>query len=56
MTQGVNYPKGLLAWAEQIGLATCLEALEGLQKEYGEDAYRPSPLLRKLVGNGATSV
>lgn len=56
MTKGVNYPKGLLAWAEQIGLANCLEALEGLQKEYGEDRYRPSPLLRKLVGNGATVV
>lgn len=56
MTKGVNYPKGLLAWAEEIGFSPCLAALERLQAEYGEDRYRPSPLLRKLVQDGATSV
>lgn len=52
MTKGVNYPKGLLAWAEEKGLAHCLSSLEELQAEYGEDRYRPSPLLRRLVRSG----
>lgn len=56
MTKGVNYPKGLLAWAEEMGYAQCLSSLEKLQAEYGEDRYRPSPLLRKLVREGAKSV
>ncbi|HMQ75037.1 MAG TPA: 3-hydroxyacyl-CoA dehydrogenase NAD-binding domain-containing protein [Flavobacteriales bacterium] len=49
MTKGVNYPKGLLRWADEVGLEHCLSTLEHLQAEYGEDRYRPSPLLRKLV-------
>ncbi len=49
MTKGVNYPKGLLAWAEEIGLSTVLERLEVLQEEYGEDRYRPNPLLKRHV-------
>lgn len=49
MTKGVNYPKGLLLWAEEIGYANCLAQLEALQAEYGEDRYRPSPLLRKMA-------
>jgi len=49
MTKGVNYPKGLLKWAEEIGLSVILGILEGLQDEYGEDRYRPNPLLRRLV-------
>jgi 3-hydroxybutyryl-CoA dehydrogenase len=49
MTKGVNYPKGLLAWANEIGLATVLQRLEALFAEYGEDRYRPSPLLRRMV-------
>ncbi len=52
MTKGVNYPKGLLAWADEIGLEKTLQTLERLQFEYGEDRYRPSPLLRKLVREG----
>jgi 3-hydroxybutyryl-CoA dehydrogenase len=52
MTKGVNYPKGLLAWGNEIGLGTVLERLEGLQAEYGEDRYRPSPLLRRMVRDG----
>jgi len=54
MTKGVNYPKGLLAWADEIGIETCLNALEELQSEYGEDRYRPSPILRKMVKKGET--
>ncbi len=49
MTKGVNYPRGLLAWGEEIGLANILETLAGLQAEYGEDRYRPNPLLRRMV-------
>ena len=49
MTKGVNYPKGLLAWANDLGLARVLGWLERLQAEYGEDRYRPSPLLRRMV-------
>ncbi len=49
MTKGVNYPKGLLAWADEIGLDTLLSRLENLYNEYGEDRYRPSPLLRRMV-------
>jgi len=52
MTKGVNYPKGLLAWADERGLERTLQELESLQAEYGEDRYRPSPLLRKLVREG----
>lgn len=49
MTKGVNYPKGLLKWADEKGLANCLAALESLQADYGEDRYRPSPLMRRMV-------
>lgn len=49
MTKGVNYPKGLLAWSEEIGLKTVLSRLEKLFAEYGEDRYRPNPLLKRLA-------
>jgi 3-hydroxybutyryl-CoA dehydrogenase len=49
MTKGVNYPRGLLSWGDEIGPATVLARLEVLQAEYGEDRYRPSPLLRRRV-------
>ena len=49
MTKGVNYPKGLLAWADEIGIENVFNQLEQLQKKYCEDRYRPSPLLRKMV-------
>lgn len=55
MTNGVNYPKGLLAWAEEKSLPWVLEQLENLFEEYGEDRYRPSPLLKRLVKAGKTS-
>jgi 3-hydroxybutyryl-CoA dehydrogenase len=54
MTKGVNYPRGLLAWADELGLENVLADLEGLQHEYGEDRYRPSPLLRRMVREGRT--
>jgi 3-hydroxybutyryl-CoA dehydrogenase len=49
MTNGVNYPKGLLKWADEIGLNNVLLQLEELFHEYGEDRYRPNPLLRRMV-------
>lgn len=51
MTKGVNYPKGLLRWADEIGISTILARLEALHAEYGEDRYRPNPLLRRMVRN-----
>ena len=56
MTKGVNYPKGLLAWADEVGIATILLRLETLQAEYGEDRYRPSSLLRRMAASGATFI
>ena len=54
MTRGVNYPKGLLAWADEIGIATVIERLDALYVEYLEDRYRCSPLLRKMHRQGQT--
>lgn len=54
MTKGVNYPKGLLAWADEMGLANVLAKLEHLFAEYGEDRYRPSVLLRRMVRENKT--
>lgn len=52
MTNGVNYPKGLLAWADEIGIRNVVEKLDALYVEYLEDRYRCSPLLRKMARNG----
>ncbi len=54
MTKGVNYPKGLLKWADERGINTCVETLTGLQSEYGEDRYRCSVLLRRMAREGLT--
>ena len=54
MTKGVNYPKGLLQWADEIGISNVLNELEKLQQEYGEDRYRPSPLLKRMVAENKT--
>ncbi|MGC1472483.1 MAG: 3-hydroxyacyl-CoA dehydrogenase NAD-binding domain-containing protein [Psychroserpens sp.] len=48
MTKGVNYPKGLLAWADEKGLDWCVTRMDDLYNEYHEDRYRCSPLLRKM--------
>ena len=52
MTKGVNYPRGLLAWGDEVGLTRILSRLDALHAEYGEDRYRPSALLRRLVRDG----
>ena len=52
MTKGVNYPKGLLAWANEKGIDWCVAKMDELYKEYLEDRYRCSPLLRKMNAQG----
>ncbi len=52
MQHGVNYPRGPLAWADQIGPDRVLAVLDNLAQVYGEDRYRASPLLRRLVAGG----
>jgi 3-hydroxybutyryl-CoA dehydrogenase len=54
MIKGVNYPKGLLSWADEIGLGVVLDRLTALFEEYGEDRYRPCPLLKRLVRQNET--
>jgi len=54
MTKGVNYPKGLLAWADEKGIAWCVDQLDALYNEYHEDRYRCSPLLRKMKRESKT--
>ena len=49
MTKGVNYPKGLIEWSKEIGTKEILYRLEKLFLFYGEDRYRPNPLLRNNV-------
>lgn len=48
MQKGVNYPKGLLAWGQEIGYSKISETLTDLYNEYQEERYKQSPLLRKL--------
>ena len=52
MTTGVNYPQGLLAWADALGPAQVLATLDALYDYYHEDRYRASPLLRRLAQAG----
>jgi len=47
MRLGVNYPRGPLAWGEQLGWQRVLVLLENLQRHYGEERYRPCSLLRQ---------
>lgn len=48
MTKGVNYPKGLLEWANDRGLHWCENRMDELYNTYHEDRYRCSPIIRKL--------
>ncbi len=52
MKLGTNYPKGPLKWADQIGLDRVYAVLKGLQDAFGEERYRPAPVLWQLVGSG----
>jgi 3-hydroxybutyryl-CoA dehydrogenase len=48
MSKGVNYPKGLLAWADELGIQWCVQKLDELYHEYHEDRYRCSSILRRM--------
>ena len=48
MTTGVNYPRGLLKWADEIGIEKVLELLQVLQSNSNDNRYQPSPLLIKM--------
>ncbi len=54
MTKGVNYPKGLLKWADELGLENVLTTLQNLYNEYQEDRYRPAVLLKRMVKQNQT--
>lgn len=47
MTKGVNYPKGLLKWADEYGIPNVVKELNGLKEFYEEDRYRISPMLKQ---------
>ena len=52
MTKGVNYPKGPIQWGREMGWDQVLGTLKRCHKHYGDDRYRPCPLLRHLnTGN-----
>ncbi len=52
MTKGVNYPKGPIEWGREMGWDQVLGTLKRCHKHYGDDRYRPCPLLRHLnTGN-----
>ena len=52
MTRGVNYPRGPLAWGNELGFDRVLAEIERLRVETGEERYRPSPLLRRITQEG----
>ncbi len=49
MQKGVNYPKGLLKWADELGVQHILNTLNKLFEDYGEDRYRPCILLKQMA-------
>jgi 3-hydroxybutyryl-CoA dehydrogenase len=54
MTTGVNYPRGLLEWADEKGIDWCVEMMDELYNTYHEDRYRCSPILRRMNSEGTS--
>ncbi len=54
MTKGVNYPKGLLAWGDELGVHNVLEKLDDLHARFGDDRYRASAYLRDCDAAGTS--
>ncbi len=54
MTKGVNYPKGLLAWGDEIGVTNVLQLLDDLYARFGDDRYRASAYLRDCHATGSS--
>jgi 3-hydroxybutyryl-CoA dehydrogenase len=52
MVHGLNYPRGILRWADAIGLDHVLAVLDALCDERREERYRPAPTLTQLVWSG----
>lgn len=52
MQLGASHPMGPLALADMIGLDVCLSIMEALHHAFGDDKYRPAPLLRQMVSGG----
>lgn len=52
MQLGASHPMGPLALADLIGLDVCLSIMEALHHAFGDDKYRPAPLLRQMVSGG----
>ncbi|MCC7159518.1 MAG: 3-hydroxybutyryl-CoA dehydrogenase, partial [Ignavibacteria bacterium] len=49
MKLGTNYPFGPLEWADRLGIELVCNILAGLQRDFGEDRYRPHPLLKEMI-------
>jgi len=49
MVLGLNYPRGPLAWADEIGIDRVLAVLDALWEEYREERYRAAPILRRIA-------
>jgi 3-hydroxybutyryl-CoA dehydrogenase len=52
MRKGVNYPRGPLRWADDIGAGRIRDVLHHLAAHYGEDRYRLSPLIARRYATG----
>jgi 3-hydroxybutyryl-CoA dehydrogenase len=52
MKLGTNYPKGPLAWCDEIGAEAIVAVLDALAREYGSDRYRVAALLRRKAEAG----